>query len=87
MDFFADIKRIYHQTFKESIIKSSFKKIGIWPFNLEIVLQKLKEFKPPYHTLPPQNQDEPVWWDFQPNILLEGTVQSPENAAEFMALG
>ena len=52
MDFFADIERIRRQTFKELTIKSSFKKTGIWPFNPEIVLQKLKEFKPPHHTPP-----------------------------------
>ncbi len=60
MDFFADIERIRRQTFKELIIKSSFKKTGIWPFDLEIVLQKLKDFEPPYHTPPLQNQDGPV---------------------------
>jgi len=87
MDFFADIERIRHQTFKESTIKSSFKKTGIWPFNPEIVLQKLKEFEPPHHTPPPQNQDDPVWWDFRSTALIEGIIRSPENAAEFMALG
>ncbi len=60
MDFFTDIERIRRQTFKESTIKSSFKKTGIWPFNLEIVLQKLKDFKPPHYTPPLQNQDGPV---------------------------
>src|SRR6266480_3922774 len=49
--------------------------------------QTFKEFKPPHYTPPPQNRDEPVWWDFRPDILLEGTIRSPENAAEFMALG
>ncbi len=55
IDFFADIERIHYQTFKELIIKSSFKKTGIWPFNPEIVLQKLKEFEPPHYIPPPQN--------------------------------
>ena len=87
MDFFADIERIRRQTFKESTIKSAFKKTGIWPFDPEIVLQKLKEFEPPHRTPPPQNQDMPVWWDFRSTVLIEGTVRSPENAAEFMALG
>jgi len=64
IDFFVDIERIHRQTFKELTIKSSFKKTGIWPFNLEIVLQKLKEFEPPHYTPPLQNQDELVWWDF-----------------------
>ena len=74
MDFFADIKRIRHQTFKELTIKSSFKKTGIWPFNPEIVLQKLKEFEPPHHTPPPQNQDNPVWWDFRSTALIKGII-------------
>src|SRR6266480_6801984 len=87
MDFFVDIERIRHQTFKELTIKSAFKKTGIWPFNPEIVLQKLKEFEPPHHTPPLQNQDELVWWDFRSTVLIKGTVRSPENAAEFMALG
>ena len=53
-DFFADIKEIRRQTFKELIIKSAFKKTGIWPFNPHTVIQKIKQFKPPHHTPSPE---------------------------------
>jgi hypothetical protein len=106
IDFFADLEEIRKQTFKESTIKSAFKKTGIWPFNPEIVLQKLKEFEPQYHTPPPERigpadpellamfpehkrpsppQDPTL--DFLPSVICKGTVRSPENAREFMALG
>jgi len=41
-DFFADIEWIRNQTFKESAIKSAFKKTRICPFNPDIVLQKFR---------------------------------------------
>lgn len=105
-DFFADLEEIRRQTFKELTIKSAFKKTGIWPFNPDIVLQKLKEFEPQYRTPTPENDGplDPEFLsmfpkhlhppapkdpteDFEVAVLCRGTVRSPENAREFMALG
>jgi DDE superfamily endonuclease/Tc5 transposase DNA-binding domain len=104
VDFFADIEGIRNQTFKELTIKSAFKKTGIWPFNPEIVLQKLKEFEPPQRTPTPETPLSPGFLscfpkhlhppprrdpieDFEATAIYRGTVRSPENAREFMALG
>ena len=99
-DFFADIEEIRRQTFKESTIKSAFKKTGIWPLNPHTVLKKLKNFEPQHRTPPPDGPADPELRtlhnlplpqdpvdDFDVIALCRGTVRSPENAREFMALG
>jgi hypothetical protein len=42
VEFLAAILDIQHKTFKKSIIYSAFIKTGLIPFNLEVVLQKIK---------------------------------------------
>ena len=105
-DFFADIEEIRRQTFKESMIKSAFKKTGIWPFNPHTVIRKIKQFEPPHRTPSPERNGpanpellamfpeyerpppprDPIE-DFEVVELCRGTVRSPENTREFMALG
>ena len=43
VEFLACIQDIRKQAFKVDTIKSSFKKTGIWPFNPQVVLEKIDE--------------------------------------------
>lgn len=45
-DFFAVISEIREKSLKEKSIKKAFKYSGIWPFNPEEVLQKIRELHP-----------------------------------------
>jgi hypothetical protein len=42
VDFLAELPKIREKTFKSSTIKRSFKEAGIWPWNPEVVISKLK---------------------------------------------
>ena len=40
-----DLTQIRQKTFKYSIIKNSFKKLGIWPRNSKRAIIKIREYK------------------------------------------
>jgi hypothetical protein len=56
LEFLAYIQQIRPQAFKESTVKSAFKKIGIHPFNLQVVLQEIAHRIPQYTPSPPPHQ-------------------------------
>jgi len=47
LEFLAAIGDIRRQTFKASTIQSAFKKTGLIPYNLQVVLEKIKPKTPP----------------------------------------
>jgi hypothetical protein len=47
IEFLAAIESIQNQTFKESTIKSAWRKTGIIPFNSSIILDQLPPIEPP----------------------------------------
>jgi hypothetical protein len=50
LDFLQDLQNIRQQTFKETTIKSSFKRCGIWPFEPDVILDQLKPVETPYQS-------------------------------------
>ena len=53
MEFLSAIASIRQQTFKPASIASSFCEIGLFPFNPEVVLRKLRELQPLRPCTPP----------------------------------
>jgi hypothetical protein len=56
LEFLAYIQQIRTQAFKESTVKSAFKKTGIHPFNPQVVLQETADRMPQYTPSPPSHQ-------------------------------
>ncbi|KAJ5155714.1 hypothetical protein N7492_008517 [Penicillium capsulatum] len=50
-DFFRNIASTRKEAFTPSIIRSGFRNYGIWPFNLRVILDKLKAKEPQYPDL------------------------------------
>jgi hypothetical protein len=50
LDFLLDLQDIRRKAFKETAIKSSFKRCGIWSFELVVVLNGLKPVEVPYQS-------------------------------------
>jgi hypothetical protein len=56
LEFLAYIQQIRTQASKDSTVKSAFKKTGIHPFNLQVVLQETADRMPQYTPSPPPHQ-------------------------------
>jgi hypothetical protein len=56
LEFLAYIQQIRTQAFKESTVKSAFKKTGIHPFNPQVVLQEIADCMPQHTPSPPPHQ-------------------------------
>jgi hypothetical protein len=102
LDFLLDLQNIRQQTFKETTIKSSFKRCGIWPFEPDVILDQLKPVEALYQsptrrrtaqhealfaTWPEHMRPRDPIEDFAPNVVATGIIRSPRNTREFMALG
>ncbi len=53
LEFLVCIEEVCNQAFKESTIRSAFRKTGIYPWNPEIVLVEVRERVPRHITPPP----------------------------------
>jgi hypothetical protein len=56
LEFLTYIQQIRTQAFKESTVKSAFKKIGIHSFSPQVVLQEIADRMPQHTPSPPPHQ-------------------------------
>ena len=82
LEFLQIIQDIRKKAFKETTIKSAFRKTGIWPFNPSIVIDYMRQLHPREAT-----PIESAWSESENSQLFSSPFKEPETQRQFNMAG